>query len=691
MTENYTIHPLVAPQLEGMIWHSLDNYMYRNAIFLAERLFAYDKKDENSLFLLATSYYRSGNRKAAFCLLNNARTPKCVYLFAKCCLELDKADCGRDKLSSILPEVEGYSSLDASGDCSKSDKLDEASVLCLLGALCRKTRHIDEAAQHYMTCLKKNPFVWEAFEALCQLGKSNQIDIQEIFQPPNEKSTPRFPCTDIIRNQKYSILTKPHQRPERGINVATARRSLRISSKKTTPTTQSIPTIDNREKKRTRMMNEDKNNMIIEDENKRTRANAHIKHLLDVENEKGTVEDTTKEHEQPHKGNTQAEDLERKTARLEILDLLKKCARGHAFLSVYECQKAISAFRELPECQYQSTWVYAQLGKAHFELVDYPRAEVYFQYVRQHETFRHEDMEIYSTALWHMRKDVALSTLAHDLVEFERHSPQAWCAVGNCFSRQQEHDMALKCFHRAIQLDPSFTYAHTLSGHECMANGNFEKAQEHFRNAINTNRRHYNAWYGLANYYSTCGKKQSAERHYRTAMEINPNHAVLICCLGKVLEKMGKFEDARSLYDRACEITPNTPLARFKKAKSLFREEEYQAAIQELEALKATVPKEPKVYFLLGKIYKALNDRVSATQNFTRALDLDPKMMHVIRSAIEKIDPDPINEISMTLTSSMISDPTDDEPNGGEGGVIGRDATDTEGEADLFGTFVDEV
>lgn len=102
-------------------------------------------------------------------------------------------------------------------------------------------------------------------------------------------------------------------------------------------------------------------------------------------------------------------------------------------------------------------------------------------------------MELYSTTLWHLRKDPELSALAHELVEFERKSPQAWCAVGNCFSRQQEHDMALKCFQRAIQLDPSFTYAHTLSGHECMSNANYEEAQKHFRNALSTNKRHYNA------------------------------------------------------------------------------------------------------------------------------------------------------------------------------------------------------
>ncbi|CAG8449157.1 6176_t:CDS:10 [Ambispora leptoticha] len=647
-----TVHPMVAPQMERMIWHSLDNYLFRNATFLAERLYAFDKENENALYLLATCHYRSGNRKNAYKLLEGLRSPKCVYLFAKCCLELDKAEVGREKLLLILPEVEGHNSLDIPGDPFRCDKPDESVVLCLLGALCRKTRNIDEAAQYYMACLKKNPFMWEAFEALCQLGKSSQIDLQEIFQPPNDKSTPRIPCTDILRPQ--FITSKALSRPERGNHAAIPRRSSRISSNKSPTAIQSQLT-DTREKKRTRIMNEEKtanntNVISIDDENKRSRANIHSnKHATDFENEGKGIEDT-KEDQHIKFNNTSDDD--RRVARIEILDLLKKCARGLSYISEFECHKAITAFAELPKVQYETSWVYAQLGKAHFELVDYPRAEHCFQWVRNLEPFRMEDMEIYSTALWHMRKDVALSALAHELVEYDRRSPQAWCAVGNCFSRQQEQDMALKCFQRAIQLDPSFTYAHTLSGHECMANGNFEKAQEHFRNAINTNRRHYNAWYGLANYYATCGKKQSAERHYRAALDINPNHAVLICCLGKVLEKMNRFPEARALYDRACEVTPNTPLAKFKKAKSLFREHEYQAAIKELDALKTTVPKEPKVYFLLGKIYKALGDRYNSTQNFTHALQLDNKMAHVIKSAMEKLDPDLSNDSSMALSNT---------------------------------------
>ena len=42
---------------------------------------------------------------------------------------------------------------------------------------------------------------------------------------------------------------------------------------------------------------------------------------------------------------------------------------------------------------------------------------------------------------------------------------------------------------QAIYLDPSFTYAYTLSGHEYIANDDLDKAAVCFRNAIHTDER----------------------------------------------------------------------------------------------------------------------------------------------------------------------------------------------------------
>ena len=106
-------------------------------------------------------------------------------------------------------------------------------------------------------------------------------------------------------------------------------------------------------------------------------------------------------------------------------------------------------------------------------------------------------LELLSTSLWQLKKDVELCFLSQEVVAFDRKSPQVWCVVGNCFSLQKEHTAAMKFFQRAIQLDPDFSYAYTLCGHEYISNEDFDKAVTFFRNAIRTHDRHYTAWFGV--------------------------------------------------------------------------------------------------------------------------------------------------------------------------------------------------
>ncbi len=77
--------------------------------------------------------------------------------------------------------------------------------------------------------------------------------------------------------------------------------------------------------------------------------------------------------------------------------------------------------------------------------------------------------------------------------------PEAWIAVGNCFSLQKEHDQAINFFNRAIKLNPYNPYAYSLCGHEHVYNEDFPKAKKMFEQAINLDVRHYSAWWGQGN------------------------------------------------------------------------------------------------------------------------------------------------------------------------------------------------
>ncbi|KAK2762596.1 anaphase-promoting complex subunit cdc27 [Arachnomyces sp. PD_36] len=321
-----------------------------------------------------------------------------------------------------------------------------------------------------------------------------------------------------------------------------------------------------------------------------------------------------------------------------ILDLFAKLAGGYFALNQFKCQEAIQTFNTLSQGQRETPWVLSQIGKAYYEQAMYPEAEKYFVRVKNIAPFRLEDTEVYSTVLWHQKNGVELAYLAHELMEVDRLSPQAWCAIGNSFSLSREHDQALKCFKRATQLDPKFAYAFTLQGHEYVANEEYEKALDAYRNGINADTRHYNAWYGLGKVYEKMGKLEVAEQHFRTAANINPTNAVLVCCIGLVLEKLNNPNAALLQYGRACSLQPQSVLARFRKARAFMKLHELKLALVELKILKDIAPDEANVHYLLGKLYKMLHDKANAIKHFTTALNLDPKAAQYIKDAMESLD-----------------------------------------------------
>lgn len=93
--------------------------------------------------------------------------------------------------------------------------------------------------------------------------------------------------------------------------------------------------------------------------------------------------------------------------------------------------------------------------KKYITPVSYLRDQHFFSYFAQvweKEPYHVEGMELYSTALWHLQREAALSALAQDLISLDRNCPQTWCVAGNCFSLHKEHDTAIKFLHRAVQV-----------------------------------------------------------------------------------------------------------------------------------------------------------------------------------------------------------------------------------------------
>ncbi|RHZ06421.1 hypothetical protein DYB37_011376 [Aphanomyces astaci] len=242
------------------------------------------------------------------------------------------------------------------------------------------------------------------------------------------------------------------------------------------------------------------------------------------------------------------------------------------------------------------------------------QAAMAFERMRALSPDRLDGVSIYSTTLWHLKKEVDLSYLAQQVTSHKT-SPEAWCVAGNCFSLQKEHDVALDFFTRYV------------------SNEDFDKAVACFRQALRVDPRHYNAWCGLGTIYFKQEKLAVADYHFGRAIAINPHSSLLHCFRGVVLHALTKDDDALAALDTALALNATNLVARYHKADIFVAHGRLDEALVELHRVEVAAPKDYTVHFTLG------SGRVDrALQHLNHALVFSPNDCHAdVKAAIDAL------------------------------------------------------
>lgn len=676
--------PLHATKLlRQLVWQALDYDMLDSAEVNAERLLAENPQDEEARHLLGLALYRQGRYRAAAEVVNRegVRHIGCVYVYAQCCLKLKLYAQGIraiERRRGQWQKSEGESVVASSAQ--RAGVPDAAAVSCLLGKLYQAMGDRMGAIKAHAVSARHSPYLWDSVAALCELGVN--LRTENVFRQSDSAGTagdsydPFAAPAPVTRAKQHQQTGGPSaalstasaaintpvmkgagsggasahddgfstpsdtreakKPPPAALPLAPQKRPATrsgtfdirpppsfdslLAAKQGTGTTTTTTTTAGPGSRRIGTAVTGGNRGMVATGG--SGAHGHGHHVLAPASKTRTAR-------------AREETAARREGETYIVHMFRALTEAYKMFCAFQFQSALHWFSQLPEPQKDTPWVLGKLGRTYFEMVDYKTAERYFQRLRDAARCRTVDMEYYSTLLWHLRKDVELSFLSHELLEVDRGSWQAWCALGNSFSIQKDTDQALKCFQRAVQLAPDSPYAYTLQGHEHCENDAYEKAQEAFRLAIRANSRHYNAWYGLGMVFHRLGNLEMAEYHYQKAAAINPSNAVVICCVGGILEQGGRLTEALELYKKACDIQPKSASARFKKARILVDLKLYNAALVEFDHLRTLAPDEAKVHFLLGTLYKLLDNRELAVKHFTIALNLDPRGAHVIKETLE--------------------------------------------------------
>ena len=294
-----------------------------------------------------------------------------------------------------------------------------------------------------------------------------------------------------------------------------------------------------------------------------------------------------------------------------LLELMTKLGSAYKLLCEYKLNEAVNQLEQLPLNHIKTGFVLSTLGRAYFEMTEYDEAIICFQKCRQLEPHRLQGMDIYSTALWHQRKELELSLLSQTLVTFDKFAPETWCVAGNCFSLQMEHETAVTFLKRAIQVDPDFCYAYTLLGYELMQVDQIDDAMASFRTAVRINPRHYNGWYGMGLIF--CGQKRIAPAYhnFKRALDISPNNPLLMCHCAAMCHNQ---KIAAQMLDKASEMFPYHAMVKYHRACIHYVLGNYDVALEELEHLREMKPKESKINFLLELV--RMPDRAEMTTIF---------------------------------------------------------------------------
>ncbi|TYH36164.1 hypothetical protein ES332_D13G245600v1 [Gossypium tomentosum] len=552
--------------LTDCVQNSLRHFMFKNAIFLCDRLCA-EFPSEMNLQLLAASYLQNNQAYSAYYILKGMQTSQSRYLFAISCFQMDLLN---EAETALCPSNE------PGGEIPNG-----ASGHYLLGLIYRYTDRKRSAIHHFRLALSIDPLLWSAYEELCILGAAEEATVvfgeaaalciekqhfylglaspnlhvasegcnlvsslnfsSEDVSPRQLKNTQVNSFRDIPSNHHGAAISasQPHNgggpsnislyntpsplasqlsgvvppplcrnAQPNGSNLNTVnadgspksvvnslvqaprrkfvdegklrkisgrlfsesgpRRSTRLAGDAGVDTNANTTGVDGNGTSSSKYLGAKLSSVAFRTvtvRNSQYLANDNIEEA-NSSSSPGDVRSLDQDGPTVPVGGVAISRSKVSSGVSEVLGLIKTLGEGYRLSCLYRCQDALNTFLTLPLRHYNTSWVLSQVGKAHFELVDYLEADRVFSLSLRVSPYSLEGMDIYSTVLYHLKEDMKLSYLARELISTDRLAPQSWCAMGNCYSLQKDHETALKNFQRSVQLNTRFAYAHTLCGHE---------------------------------------------------------------------------------------------------------------------------------------------------------------------------------------------------------------------------------
>jgi tetratricopeptide (TPR) repeat protein len=159
-----------------------------------------------------------------------------------------------------------------------------------------------------------------------------------------------------------------------------------------------------------------------------------------------------------------------------------------------------------------------------------------------------------------------------------------------------DHRGAVQALDRAVALEPGSYWHHIDRGRELIRVRRWEEAQEDFSKAILIDPDKFLAYAYRAGVNEERGRIEAAVGDYETVLRLRPDYEFAHASLGVLYFLSGRWDQAAAELRRARELEPGEEAWALLRALSLKRAGRAEEAVQYLNDLATTLPRESWAY-----------------------------------------------------------------------------------------------
>ena len=144
-------------------------------------------------------------------------------------------------------------------------------------------------------------------------------------------------------------------------------------------------------------------------------------------------------------------------------------------------------------------------------------------------------------------------------------SLEEWLEKGDIFYDQGRYGNAIKCYNKALELDPENVDAWVGKGYALNMLGRYLEALECFNKALELDPENVDAWNNKGLVLQRMGRYEEALEYFNMALKIDPNYADAWANKGFILQKLGRYFEALECFNRSLAIVDDPQIRKIKK------------------------------------------------------------------------------------------------------------------------------